>query len=284
MTRRTALAAVCGVLLASAVSWAAVCPLCLQTIPDGEKYCTRHKAEMLAKTISSADEKRLVDDLTRARSDYEARLQALEKHYADVGNSGRLLQVRKEIKDSTEGSRFQYVNWEDTLPELAAKDQVPEATALLKDADALKDAFNPFTRGARFKEAAVKYQQILIHYPNSNVVDKAAFALGDIYSSSAVKEYPRAVKLYELAYLANPHNDVRACYRAAEVNDVELSQYEEAAHFYWLAAKTSKDESTRESAASRLLQIQKMEFGRDYSLEAKTAGSPATPPPSAPAK
>jgi TolA-binding protein len=274
----------CGVLLVSAVSWAAVCPLCLQTMPEGEKFCARHKAEMLAKTLSAGDEKRLVDDLARARADYEAKLEALGKHYDGVGNAARSLQVRNEIKDHAAARHFEYVNWEDCLPALSAKEEKPEATALLKEADTLRTAINPLNRGTRFKDAAVKYQEILIHYPTSNVVDSAAFALGEIYSSGAVKEYARAVKLYELAYLANPKGNLDACYRAAQVCDEDLAQHENAARFYWLAARTSNTVRTRERAAARLVELQKKSFGRDYSLEDKPAEKPATPPPVAPAK
>ena len=82
MTWRRVVASACGALLACAVSWAAVCPLCLQQIPDGEKYCARHKAEMLAQTLAVGDEQKLADDVMRARADYEAKLAPLDADYA----------------------------------------------------------------------------------------------------------------------------------------------------------------------------------------------------------
>ena len=275
--RKVFCASVCGALLACAVSWAAVCPICLQQIPDGEKYCARHKAEMLAETLTAQEEQKLADDAMRARADYEAKLKALEKYYEGRGNAERLNQVRKDLKEGEEARHFVYVHWEDGLPELSAKADVPEAFQLLKEADATRTAMNPLTRGDRYKEAAVKYQQILIKYPNSTAVDSAAFGLGEIYSSGIVGEPARAVKLYKLAYLANPNSSHDAAYRAAQVCDSDLSEYDHAAYYYWLAAKTSKSFLTRKQAAFRLGQLQKKGFGASYSLDEKSP-EPASAP------
>jgi hypothetical protein len=269
--RKVLCASVCGALLACAVSWAAVCPICLQQIPDGEKYCARHKAEMLAKTLGSQEEQKLADDAMRARADYEAKLKALEKYYEGRGNAERLLQVRHELQGTAEARRFEYVYWEDRLPEVSATTEVPEATQLLKEADAARTAVNPFGRGDRYKEAAAKYQQILMKYSNSTAVDSAAFGLGEIYSSRIVGEPARAVKLYKLAYLANPNTPHDAVYRAAQVCDSDLSEYEHAAYYYWLAAKTGQSFLTRKQAAFRLGQLQKKGFGASYSLDEKTS-------------
>jgi len=280
MTWRRAILSVCGALLACAVSWAAVCPLCLREIPDGEKYCARCKAEMLARTLTAGEEQKLADEVMRARADYEARLAALEKYYEDRGNAERLIQVRKEVQDEAEARHFEYVYWEDRLPELSATVEVPEATQLLKEADATRTAINPFSRGDRYKEAAVKYRQILIQYPNSTAVDSAAFGLGEVYSSSIVGEPARAVKFYKLAYLANPNTPHDAVYRAAQVCDNDLSEYEHAAYYYWLAAKRGHSLLTRKEAAFRLGQLQKKDFGTSYSLDERTP-EPAVAPANA---
>jgi TolA-binding protein len=280
MTWRKVVASLCAALLVCAVSCAAVCPLCLQQIPDGERYCARCKAQMLAEKLTSGEEQKLADDAMRARAAYEAKLAALETYYESRGNAERLIQVRKERKDEAESRHFEYVHWEDRLPELSATNEVPEATGLLKEADATRTAINPFNRGDRYKQAAVQYQQILIKYPNSTAVDSAAFGLGEIYSSSVVGEPARAVKLYKLAYLANPETRNDAVYRAAQVCDNDLSEYEHAAHYYWLAAKQGKSLLTRKEAAFRLGQLQKKDFGTSYSLDERTP-EPAVAPANA---
>ena len=184
-----------------------------------------------------------------------------------------------------EARQFEFVYWEDRLPELSAKTDVPEAAQLLIEADAARTAVNPFGRGDRYKDAAAKYQQILMKYPNSTAVDSAAFGLGEIYSSRIVGEPARAVKLYKLAYLANPNTAHDAAYRAAQVCDGDLSEYEHAAYYYWLAAKTGKSYLTRKQAAFRLGQLQKKGFGASYSLDENTpepASGPANVKPARP--
>ena len=116
---------------------------------------------MLAEKLTAGEEQKLADDAMRARAAYEAKLAALETYYESRGNAERLIQVRKERKDEAEARHFEYVHWEDRLPELSATTEIPEATQLLKDADAARTALNPFTRGDRYKVAAVEYQQIL---------------------------------------------------------------------------------------------------------------------------
>ena len=90
-------------------------------------------------------------------------------------------------------------------------------------------------------------------------------------------EPARAVKLYKLAYLANPGAPNDAVYRAAQVCDNDLSEYEHAAHYYWLAAKQGKSLLTRKQAAFRLGQLQKKDFGTSYSLDEKAAEPAAEP-------
>ncbi len=67
MTWRRVVASLCAALLVCAVSWAAVCPLCLRQIPDGERYCARCKAQMLAEKLTVGEEQKLADDAMRAR-------------------------------------------------------------------------------------------------------------------------------------------------------------------------------------------------------------------------
>jgi hypothetical protein len=91
--------------------------------------------------------------------------------------------------------------------------------------------------------------------------------MAEIYSSSRVGEPARAVKLYWLAYLSNPATPHEAAYRAAQVCDNDLSEYEHAAYYYWLAAKRGNSFLTRKQAAFRLGQLQKKGFGTGYSLD-----------------
>ena len=274
MTRGAVVSAIVLVLLVSTLAWAGVCPLCLRQIPDGEKYCNRHKAEVLAKRVSSQEEKKLVDQATEARDQHVAALENLSKFYENRGHAEGLRKIQAELQDLREARKFTYVNWEDTLPELSATTASPQADALLKEADALRKNVNPFGRGKRLREAAAKYQEILLKYPSSTAVDSAAFGLGEVHSSSAVGEYKRAVGFFELCHRANPNTEHDALYRAAQVSDADLADYENAARFYWMASSASRSGYSRQVSGIRLRQLQKKGFGTSYASEEKEEATP----------
>jgi TolA-binding protein len=288
--RRGNLAAALGaVLVTGAAAWANVCPMCLQQIPDTDKYCVRHKAEQIAKVNSAAEEKKLMADLVQARKEYLARLDKLKTFYTDRGNAECLRRVQKEFADFAKVDLFSNVLWETQLPELSATQDSAEATKLLAEADELRGGGNPFTRSSRYGEAAAKYREILEKHPKSTATSSAAWGLGEILSSGSYKEYARALRFYDMCYLVNPATTHDALYRAAKVSDDELNDYETASRYYWLAARMGKSQFVRDHAAARLLALQKNGFGTTYSLEGKadpaTAGNVEIPAPApAPAK
>jgi len=267
MKRGAIVIALGAVLVTAAWAWAAVCPLCLQQIPEGEKYCERHKAEMLARRIASTDESRLVEELQTSRDAYQEKLEALEKFYEERGNADGLRKVRDELLDFRRARQYTDSNWEEGLTDLNAVENIPEANELLEAADDLRKGINPFSRARRYPAAAAKYQEILLKYPTSTVVDDAAYGMGEIYSSGSVGEYRRAMRFYELAYIADPATQQGALISAAEVADDDLGDYEEAARFYWLASRMGDSLVDRKMAAMRLNDLQKKGFGTKYVAE-----------------
>lgn len=263
--RRGIILMAAAMLLIGSAAWAAVCPLCLEQIPDGEKLCARHKAELAARAASAGEEERLIEALAASRQQYEKDLKALEEYYKIRGSAEGLNKIQAEVKSFEETRHFTDMNWEDKLPMLEATTENPEANKLLADADVLVGKWNPVGRGSRIKEAATKYQEILIKYPTSTVVDDAAYALGDIYSGGSVREYSRGVRFYELAYLSNPAGMTKALFRAAQVCDDDLAEYESAARFYWMASKADSSAVVRKRASVRLKSLQKGGFGKTYS-------------------
>jgi len=274
MTRRMGVGGLLLTMALVATAWAGVCPLCLKQIPEGQKYCERHQKEILAARATAREEVQRVEAVNAARAEYRARLEELRDFYEERGDALALRRVEKELGRLAQGERFP-ARWEDTLPELSASQDDPEANRLLAEADELRKGLNPFSRARRFREAAARYQTILMEHPNSTAVDDAAYGLGEIYSSGAVREYRRAVRLYELCYRSNPETPHDALFRAAQVCDGDLADYERAAHFYWLAYRTSKSGLTRKRAKFRLGQLQKKGFGKDYTVEPPQEAQPA---------
>jgi len=269
MTRTTALAAVMVVMLVSSLAWAGACPICLKLIPDGEQYCARHKEEALGKRGSSQNEKQLVDDVMRSRAAYVASLEKLRAHYTSLGHAEGMRKTEAMLRELREGTALAYQKWEnvEALPDLNPAKSIPEAEALLKEADALRISLNPFNHRKRLRDAAGKYQEIILKYPDSTIVDSAAYGLGEVYSSGAVGEYRRGVRFFELCYLANQNTKHDAIYRAAQVCDSDLADYHEAARFYWMATTVGRSVYTRKAAAIRLKQLQKRGFGKSHIID-----------------
>ncbi len=276
MKRGTVAAALGAALVTGAMAWANVCPMCLQAIPDTEKYCVRHKAEQIAKVNAAAEEKKLMAELVQARKDYLARLEKLRVFYSDRGNADCLRRVQKEAADFGRIEPFSPALWETQLPDLSAVENSAEANQLLAEGNELRGGSNPFTRSSRYAAAAAKYRQVLENHPKSTATSSAAWGLGEIYSSSSYKEYARAVRFYDMCYVINPETEHDALYRAAQVTESELHDYETAARYYWLAAKMGRNPLVREHAATRLRGLQKNGFGAAFSLETRGT-DPVTP-------
>ena len=276
MRRHVTMSAILIVILAGALVWAAVCPVCLKQIPEGEKYCARHKAAQRVKQMSSQEEKKLAEQLEAARAQYITSLEQLQAFYEGRRDALGLQKVNAELEDMRKVRQFSYHQWEDSLPELSATTPTPEADKLLKEADTIRIQINPFNRARRLREAARKYQEILQKYPTSTAVDEAAFGLGEIYSNSSVGEYKRAVRFYELSYLANPESMLDPLYRAARVCDSDLAAYEDAARFYWVVIEAGRSIYTRNMSARRLRQLQMRGFGTSYVIEEEPAQEPKT--------
>lgn len=270
MTRQRIVVALLAIGLAGAVALAEVCPLCLQEISSGEKYCSRHKAELVAKRLNSSEEQQIVNELKSARETYRAKLEALEKFYKERANADGLEKIEAEIADFNSAKHFAGVQWEDSLADVAAKEDVKEANELLAQADKFRGGLHPFSRGDRLQKAATLYQEILLTYPTSSVTDEAAFGLGEIYSSGSVKDYKRAVKFYDIAYRADPATTTDALIRAAKVCDSDLAEYEQAAFYYWLAARMDSSVVDKKMSEIRLKELQKKGFGVAYKFAAET--------------
>lgn len=264
MHLRKVLSALFIVLFIGALAGAAVCPKCLKQIPDGEKYCERHKAEAMAEEASSDEELKHVDAVITSRAEYLENLEALRDFYEGRGNAQGLRKVQAELEDIKETRQFVYLHWEDKLPELSSTEESAEANTLLLDADKLRKTMNPFKRKANVRKAVETYRQILEDYPTSTASDHAAFGAAEAMASSVFGEYRRAVRLYELCYLANPKTEHDALFRAAQVCDNDLTDYETAARYYWMASKLGVSVYSRQYASSRLKQLQKRDFGTMY--------------------
>jgi len=279
MTRRVVVSAIVMVMLVGALVWAATCRICGREIPEGEKYCAEHKPGRAAVALATEKEEEFLAEGAKTRSQYIASLKRLRQYYAERGHARGMRNTEAELQGVLEAQHVGAQRWDDEITtQLAATTPTPEADKLLEEGNRLRNSGTPFNRAQYLRKAAAKYREILTHYPQSTAVDSAAFALGEIYSSSAFHEYKRAVKFFDLCYLANPQTKHDALYRAAKVCDDDLGDYENAARYYELAATSGRSIYTRKMSAARLAQLRKHGFGISRVPEETEEQAPAASP------
>ena len=253
------------VLLAGAVAWAGHCIICYKQVPDAEKYCDFHKGAMLAQQANAAKEKELVDAVKKARADYDLALKKLRQFYYDSGNAERLFMASNELDDLKNARKYEYQGLEDTVGDLVPAKDIPEATKLYERADSLRrQVLPPWGSEKRLREALRLYMELIEKYPDSKLVDEAAFGIGDILEGADFREYGRAVRWYERGYQWNPATKRPARYRAARLYEERLGDNEKAAQLYYLVAETASDLILKQEARVHLEQLQNRGFGRQY--------------------
>jgi len=269
MTSRMAVSGIAIMLLVGVAAYAAVDPDTLEQIPEGQKHSRRQIARMMARQVSPEKEQRLADAVAKAREDYLKSLEELRDYYKKQANARGLRMADAELEDVSIARHFVYVRWEDKLAEVSATREDPDANKLLAEADKLRKGFSPFGRAGRRRKAARLYEEIIQKHPKSAAVDSAAYGLAEVYRSGSFGEYRRAVRFYEMCYLANPNTKHDALFKAAQVCDTDLTDYENAARYYWMASKLGVTGYSRQYSRMRLKQLREKGFGASLAEEEK---------------
>lgn len=264
MTSRAVAFGLSMTFLVAVVVFAQADPVTLEKLHKGEKYGRHTRAKIMARRLTAQAEQQSVERVVEARKKYQARLEELREFYKDQGNADALRRVNAEIEDLKNSRKFRYQNWEDVLPDLSAETANEKADELLKKAHKLRGGRNPFNRDQRYRKATKIYREILEKFPRSTAVEHAAFALGEIHSSSAIGEYKRAVRFYELCYLARPQSTYAPLYCAARVLDNDLADYDSACRYYYMTSKIHESTSARKKALKRLRTLQEVGYGSDF--------------------
>jgi TolA-binding protein len=105
------------------------------------------------------------------------------------------------------------------------------------------------------RRAELLFQQILSTYPQSDKIDDAAYQLGDIYESSAYKQYRRAAHYYERCVQWNMNTQYDARLRAARLYDKHLDDRVRAVELYKEVLTHETDEKRRQEATKRLSEL-----------------------------
>ncbi len=260
------------------VALAGFCPRCHKQIADEQKYCNDCMAQMQAQQILSESEKALVDDMVQKRDAYRASLENLRKYYIQRGIAVGVEKADQELKDFSTSRKYRYQNWEDVLPSnLTPTDNIREAQLLYREANEKVDSINPIGREQRLLEAAETYRTIIQKYPTSDLIDKAAFRLGEVYETLGGPETQRAARFFTYSFLWNPKTDLPARYRAARIYDTKLQMYNWAAWLYKLSATDSTDVDIQKKSKARFDELVKQGYTGDPPTEVLNQTATETP-------
>lgn len=244
----------------TAIAAAATCEKCLVEIPEGRTRCAACKARAAALKVAQMDEETLVRTAAQSRTSYEAVLEKLLQYYVGIGEASKIERVSEELKLLRRVPRHQYVVFADMLGELKPSKCIEEATQLFNEARSHQERFAIMgQKRDLLLEALDRYRELLVRYPTSDKVAAAAFQMGEIYGSRAIRDYRRAVRCYEKCYEWSPNTILPARLKAGRLYERKLHLPGKAVEAYELVMEHQISPEYRATASWRLKQLQKGE-------------------------
>ncbi len=139
-------------------------------------------------------------------------------------------------------------------PNLQPLYNMPEANDLMRRAITYKDKGWGTNYIDNQRRAEILLQQMLTKHPQCNKIDEAAYMLGELYESSAFKQYPRAAIYYERCFQWNnkTHHDARQ--RSARLYE-RLGERNKAVDIYKEIVNHETDPRRIEEAQRKLAEL-----------------------------
>jgi TolA-binding protein len=232
------------------VALALAVPLIAQTSPPAG-------AGKDAKGSGGKAEYPAVERLIAARKEYQETLEALRAHYISTGDLERARWAEDELIQFHRINKQAYLLDLDVPPKnLKPEFSIPEATELFRRAQAYqnKASFGNDSIDNQ-RRAELLYQQILSKYPQSTMIDEAAYHLGDIYESRNYHQYQRAAAYFERCFQWNQKTQTDARLRAAHLYEKQLNDRTRALEIYRLITQHETDPRRLEEANRKIAEL-----------------------------
>jgi tetratricopeptide (TPR) repeat protein len=198
----------------------------------------------------------LVEKLLVARREYQKCLVQLLRHYKAVGDLEREKWAKGELREFNRINKQAFrLELDVPPPTLQASTNIPEANKLYTLAMSYKDKGWNTDYVDNQHRAEIVLQQLLTEYPQSNKISDAAYMLGDIYQSSAFRQYRRAAAYFERCYQWNPMTHFDARLRAARLYDHQMLDRTKAMEIYREITTHETDTRRIEEANKRLADL-----------------------------
>src|SRR5207248_538421 len=147
-------------------------------------------------------------------------LEALRHYYVKAGDVEKARWAQEELIQYHRILHHAYrLDLDVPPPTLRATVNIPEANKLYARAMLFKDKGSNTDYLDNQRRAELLFQEILSKYPQSTMIDRAAYMLGDIYESKIYKQYRRAAMYFERAVQWNNTTHFDARLRAARLYD-----------------------------------------------------------------
>lgn len=226
-----------------------------QTVVNPEEKNFYDKAKL---DVVDPQEIDLVEQMASLRTEYYEALKDLNKYYISTGNYTKTQWSNKEIEGFNNAPQYTYVSPAQIADVKPGKQvTIPEATNLFREATQIYDkadriAILPDKEGLRL--ALSKFNQVIAKYPNSDVVDDAAYEAGTIYEK--FKDYDIALYYFQKALEWNPEMKYPVRFRIAYLLDRKFGMSNDALPYYKSSMELEKSYTQNyEFAAKRVEEL-----------------------------
>jgi tetratricopeptide (TPR) repeat protein len=207
------------------------------------------------KSKAPASDIELVERVLLARREYQKALEMLRHHYIKAADVEKSRWAEEELIQYHRILHQPYrLDLDVPPPTLRASVNIPEANKVYARAMTFKDKGSGTDYIDNQRRAEILFQQILSRYPQSTMIDRSAYMLGDIYESKSCKQYRRAAMYFERCFQWNINTQSDARLRAARLYDHQLLDRVRAMEIYKEILNTEHSEPKRIEEATKRLQ------------------------------
>lgn len=199
----------------------------------------------------------LVERLNATRKTYQQTMEQLRQHYLAVGDIERSKWVEDELRQYHRIVKYAYrLDVDVPVPTLQAKNNIPEANELFRQAMQYKDKGFGTDYVDNQRRAEILFQRLLDKYPESDKIGDTAYQLGDIYEKYRPSaQYRRAAVYFERSFQWVRVGNNEARMRAARIYDKQLTDREKARGLYKDVLTHDTDSKRIEEARRRLEEL-----------------------------
>ncbi|HEY7153863.1 MAG TPA: hypothetical protein VH575_07870 [Gemmataceae bacterium] len=200
----------------------------------------------------------LVEQLMKARKEYQATMETLRAFYIGTGDVEKARWAEDELIQFHRIAKHPFCLQLDVPPPtLRGDNNIPEANELYRQALRFKDRGYGQDYIDNQHRAELVFQQLLTNYPQSDKISDTAYMLGDIYESKVFKQYDRAAAYFERCFQWNAKTHFDARLRAARLYERYQSERSHALEIYKEITVRETDPKRFEEAQRKVTELSK---------------------------